>query len=582
MNENLRLSNWRISAKILLVPALGLAAMLGTASFGGYVQHGQQQVLRSLTADVFEDARVIGELRADLSALHADLYRIMGVAANHSDGGQLEKELEKLHGHLDAVGASALPLRAVALDPATLAVYGIGTQADGPGATEAADAIRAELAGYGESARQVTDMVAVDTATAMVFMFATEEIYARLLDQLANLEGRTKAVSQEASSAAQDRSETATLAFFIAAVVAALLTTGLGLAVAGAISRPVRGLTRSMEALAGGTIGIDVPFADRRDEIGAMARALAVFRDNAAEQSRLEAAQADEQRAKEARTAAIDRLLREFGDKSSSALAEVAAAGDEMRHAADQMAAVAEQTAKQSQAVVAASDATSGNVQTVASATEELAYSIQEIGQRVHQSAQIAQRAVDETERSGNSVQALSNAAQRIGEVVDLIQTIAGQTNLLALNATIEAARAGEAGKGFAVVASEVKGLANQTARATDEISAQIADIQAASKAMVDAIGGITTTIREMNQIAATIASAVEEQSAATKEISRNVQGAAAGTQQVADNIGGVSAAADETGRTAVGVLSSADRLARQSVSLQHEVSAFLAAIKAA
>jgi methyl-accepting chemotaxis protein len=256
----------------------------------------------------------------------------------------------------------------------------------------------------------------------------------------------------------------------------------------------------------------------------------------------------------------------------------VASASSEMESAAQSMSATAEETNRQAGAVAAASEEASSNVQTVASAAEELSSSISEITRQVTQSSDVARKAVEEAAKTNATVKGLAEAAQKIGEVVNLINEIAGQTNLLALNATIEAARAGEAGKGFAVVASEVKSLANQTAKATEDIGRQISAIQSATEAAVGAIQGIGKTIEEIAKIATNIASAVEEQGAATQEIARNVQQASAGTQEVTSNISGVTKAATETGAAAGQVLTAARELATQGDTLKKEVEGFLAA----
>ncbi|HEX9791060.1 MAG TPA: PAS domain-containing methyl-accepting chemotaxis protein, partial [Kiloniellales bacterium] len=260
----------------------------------------------------------------------------------------------------------------------------------------------------------------------------------------------------------------------------------------------------------------------------------------------------------------------------------VSSSSQELQSTAQSMASTAEETSRQSEAVAAASEEATTNVQTVASAAEEMSKSIEEIGQQVERSSSIASRAVSEADRTNVTVEGLAEAAQKIGEVVELISNIASQTNLLALNATIEAARAGDAGKGFAVVASEVKSLANQTAKATEDIAAQISGMQEATKGTVDAIKGIGKTISEISEIASGIASAVEEQSAATQEISRAVQEAASGTQEVSTNITSVNSAAVETGKSAGDVLSAAQELAKQGDVLRAEISKFLNDDKAA
>jgi len=278
----------------------------------------------------------------------------------------------------------------------------------------------------------------------------------------------------------------------------------------------------------------------------------------------------------------MNRAIEMFDGKAKAALGAVAGAAGQVQNSANTLSGNAQQTSTQSTAVAAASEQASANVQTVASATEELAASVQEISRQVADSAKIAGQAVDQANRTNVTVKGLSDAAQKIGNVIKLIQDIASQTNLLALNATIEAARAGEAGKGFAVVAAEVKNLANQTAKATEEISQQIAEIQGATSESVGAIQEIATTITSINQIASTIAAAVEQQGAATKEIARNVQEAAKGTQEVSNNIGGVNKAAGETGQMAGHLLSAAAELTQQSEGLRSEVEGFFTAIRAA
>jgi len=278
----------------------------------------------------------------------------------------------------------------------------------------------------------------------------------------------------------------------------------------------------------------------------------------------------------------LDEAIRAFSVSMGKALETGSGTADRMQKTATGLTATAEETSRQATAVAAASEQASTNVQTVATAAEELASSIAEIGRQVGESTRITSQAVQETERTNSQIQGLADAAQRIGDVVKLINDIAGQTNLLALNATIEAARAGEAGKGFAVVASEVKSLANQTAKATEEISSKIAEMQAATHDSVAAVKAIGQTIGRVNEIATTIASAVEEQGAATKEIARNVQQAAAGTTEVSSTISGVNSAANDTGTAANAVLAASTELTRQSESLRHEVEAFFSQVRAA
>jgi methyl-accepting chemotaxis protein len=341
------------------------------------------------------------------------------------------------------------------------------------------------------------------------------------------------------------------------------------------ISKPLSRITGEMQKLAQGDLDIRVEGTARADEIGALARSLEVFRENARTARRLESEQKEEQRLKEERHTRIESYISEFDDQVREALRTLAGASTELHATASSMSATAEETTRQASSVAATAGQTSNNVQTVAAATEELHSSISEISRQVSQSAGIAGQAVTEADRTNGTIEGLARTAHKIGEVITLIQDIASQTNLLALNATIEAARAGEAGKGFAVVAGEVKTLASQTARATEEISAQVTAIQSETGFAVTAIKGIGGTIREMNEITTAIAAAVEEQGAATQDIAMNIQEVARGTAEVSSNIQTVNEAADQTGEAAQQVLAAADDLGRQAEALRHNVDLF-------
>ncbi|WP_395455909.1 methyl-accepting chemotaxis protein [Azospirillum melinis] len=362
-------------------------------------------------------------------------------------------------------------------------------------------------------------------------------------------------------------------------LLAGLICAGL---ISRAITRPVTAMTGTMRELATGNLDIAVPGAGQKDEIGAMAAAVTVFRENAVTARRLEAEQKAEQQRKEARSATVDRLVADFEGTVAGILRTVSSASTELDSTAHQMNETAEQTNRQSTASAGAAEQTSANVQTVATAAEEMVASLQEIARQVTRSSSIAVDAVAQAEHTDATVQGLADAARKISDVVALISTIAGQTNLLALNATIEAARAGEHGKGFAVVAAEVKSLAGQTARATDEITDQISAIQAATGGVVEAIRVNSGMIRQMNEITAAIASAVEEQNAATGEITRSVTEAAAGTEEVARNIQQVMEATGHTGAAAAQVLGAASELAYQSETLRTNLESFLTSIRAA
>lgn len=385
----------------------------------------------------------------------------------------------------------------------------------------------------------------------------------------------TKEYEELASNSAKWLAAGAAAAVLIAILIAAWVGRGL--------ARPIVALQGAMRAITSGQHDVVVPGADRRDEIGSMARAVEVFKDNLIETGRLRAAQEDQRIASETeRRNAVLALAERFESGVGGIVNAVGSASTELRSTAENMARTAEEATQQTATVAEASEEASANAQAVAAAIEELNASINEIAQQVNESAQVAGQAAKQANDTNNEVQGLALAAQKIGDVVKLISEIAEQTNLLALNATIEAARAGEAGRGFAVVASEVKALASQTSKATDEISAQVGSIQSATRTSVEAIDGITRTISKVNEIASAIASAVEEQGAATREIAHNVSQAAKGTGEVSATIVGVRDAARETGVAADQVVASAAELSLNGETLKSQVDAFLREVRAA
>ncbi|MCJ2031275.1 methyl-accepting chemotaxis protein [Methylobacterium sp. J-043] len=350
------------------------------------------------------------------------------------------------------------------------------------------------------------------------------------------------------------------------------------------ITRPLSALVGVLRRMAQGEIDAEIKEAGRGDEIGAVGKAVEGIKVMVARKAAEEAEV--KRRADAAAAAERKRTMIELADGFEHAVGGivgmVSSSATELQATAQQMTATAQETAAQSTSVAAAAEEASTNVNTVAAAAEELGSSVQEIGRQVSGSAGLAQAAVGEADQTAHLVQALSQNAARIGDMVGMISGIAGQTNLLALNATIEAARAGAAGRGFAVVATEVKALAEQTAKATEEIARQIGEVQGVTEQAVTAIGGITSRIREIDSVASSIAAAVEQQSAATQEIVRNVAQASAGTNEVTGNIAGVAQASEETGAAATQVLSSASELSRQSEHLGAEVARFLATVRAA
>jgi methyl-accepting chemotaxis protein len=394
-----------------------------------------------------------------------------------------------------------------------------------------------------------------------------------------DLQTRQDTLGPQMSAELQNTVNMAILFAFLTLMVGA----ALAMMLANVIARPMQRMTQSMEALASGDLNVTVEGLDRGDCAGRLAKALQVFKDNALETARLR----DEQealahRAEQDKRAAMADLAARFEASVMQVVDAVAAASTELEASSESLSRTAHEAANRSDQVARAAEVSAQNVQTVASASEEMAASANEIANQVNQAKDVSHAAELKARDADATVRELRSAALRIGEVVDLITEIASQTNLLALNATIEAARAGEAGRGFAVVASEVKRLAEQTAKATEDIAAQIAGIQGATDGAVHALGGISSTIGEINQISTAIAASVEEQTAAIREIGRNTSEVAEGTQDVGRSIGFVREGASETGAAAQQSLGAARELGQQSNLLREEVRRFIEQIRAA
>jgi methyl-accepting chemotaxis protein len=442
---------------------------------------------------------------------------------------------------------------------------------DGMTATiKAVDAVNAELV-------QIERAKAQQIAAALPVMTKALDLMRSVVNDGKQFAADARAASA-ASFASSNRIGLAGEVTMMLSLIAAMVFNFLG------VSRPLLRLNGALGRVAAGEIGVAIPGAARRDEIGDIAKTVVVIGENAERKARDEAEAKAEQEHDAAKLRKHD--MQQLADSFEGAVGEivetVSSAAVELEASASTLTTTAERAQRLSGVVAAASTEATANVQSVAFATEQMASSVQEIGRQVQDSARIAGTAVQQAQITNERINDLAQAANRIGAVVELINTIAGQTNLLALNATIEAARAGEAGRGFAVVAAEVKALADQTAKATGEITQQVAGMQAATAQSVEAIKAIGTTISQMSEISSTIASAVEQQSAATSEITRNVQQAAVGTSEVSANISDVEHGASETGSASAQVLSAAKSLSGDSNRLKLEVSKFLDTVRAA
>ncbi len=445
-----------------------------------------------------------------------------------------------------------------------------------------APAMKTELLKAGENYWPALDAYVEGTRSVL----STVEQLDRLLlglDQTTNVLVSAADDGRNRANEARVSAEAATLQLVIGIIVSVIILCGIVALVLGrSMTRQIGGITASMRELAAGDTLIEVPSTDAKDELGEMARAVLVFRDNAIERERLAAEQIAEVEARNRRSAAVDQLIRGFEDAAGKSLQALRGASGELDGASDQLDTSSGAVTSEATGATDAMEQAAASVASAAAAAEELSASIAEIAGQASKSTEVAGTAVAEAERTAQTMGSLAQAATRIGEVVNLIQAIAGQTNLLALNATIEAARAGEAGKGFAVVASEVKNLAAQTAKATEEIASQIGAIQEASGDAVDAIDKVSTVIGEMLQIAASVAAAVEEQNAAVSTIAEAVNRASDETRGGAEAMSRVGGTAQSARETASDVRSLSGRLGEEAQALDHEIRSFLDGVRAA
>ncbi len=562
------MSKLSIVFKLLTVLSVLVLSLAGV----GVVAIGTMQNINSHTVEIAQgwlpSVRALGSLRADINELRVALrLHLMQDTAEGKDAA--EKRLASLRERIEKTRKVYEPL---ITSSEQRSIYEQWTRA------------------WAEYLNGVQDVMALSRKSPGRFPTDANELLQTKVAKMAQAADPLllKSIELNNQGAETETKQAADSYAIIFRVLVGIIVAAVVIAIGAAfylvrdVSRGIASIIRPMQALGEGKLSAEVPHRGEKTEIGSMADALQIFKEALIAKKAADEAAAADAEAKIERGRRVDAITRKFEVMIGEVVGTVSSASTELETSASTLTSTAQRGQALATAVAAASEEASTNVQSVASASEELSSSVTEISRRVQDLARMAAEAVGQAARTNARVNELSQAASRIGDVVELINTIAGQTNLLALNATIEAARAGEAGRGFAVVASEVKALAEQTAKATGEIGAQVAGIQAATQELVSAIQEIGGTIERLSEVSSAIAAAVEEQGAATQEISRNVQQASLGTQEVSMNITDVQRGAIETGSASTQVLSAAKSLAADSTRLKVEVAQFLESVRAA
>jgi methyl-accepting chemotaxis protein len=561
--------NLRLRWKILLAPAFLILVLIGLSTYGLQILRANQASAEALMSGPVLQAEIIGDFSTAVWTAQASLYRLTATAANETDQNKIKAVAAQTSSTLAEIAGK-------------LKTFEVVKTWEKKTATNI-EKLKTATAGYLKQAKTAVEMADGEAGAALMFMTSAERIFAeieKLTDEMTEV---SKDFRDREIARASAKLEEQGLLLAGIGMVAVLIGCLVSFFVSMGIAKPVVKMAEVIKHIAGGDLHAVVPATNRRDEIGIIAAAVQVFKENMAETEHLRARQVEATKRTEIeKKETMHKLADEFQAAVGNIIDTVAVSATELEATANALMKTTETAQRLTSAVATSSEQASANVQSVASATEEMSASVHEIGRQVEESSRIADEAVMQAEKTDVRVTELLQAASHIGEVVKLITAIAGQTNLLALNATIEAARAGEAGKGFAVVAQEVKALASETTKAADKIAAQISKMQAVTQDSVTAIKDIGATIRNISEIATTIAAQVEEQNSSNEEIARNLFQAAEGTTQVAADITGVSRGSGETEHASTQVLSSAQSLSLESSQLKIAVEKFLTTVRAA